>query len=193
MSNTAQDGKKRPKSKLVFIAALGGSLLFVSPEIYDFLGKWESSGKMVLTVYADKIAKEKGLPTVCRGLTHHVTDTPIVVGEVWTERQCIEEEGKAIEKVQNQLVKCFTRLPPQGVFDMATSHAWNFGASATCSSGFMQQFNAGNWQAGCRRIAYHLDGRPAWSYSGGTFYRGLHNRRKDEYLNCLRAVQEQQQ
>lgn len=180
--------KKRPKAKLVFIAALGGSLLFVSPQLYDHLGKWESGNKLTLTVYADKLAN--GIPTVCHGMTRHVTKTPIIVGETWTEEKCLEEEGRAIEKVQHQVVKCLQFLPPEDMWNMISSHAWNFGAPTTCKSGFLRELNAGNWEKGCERIATHADGRPAWSYSNGKFYPGLQNRRQDEYKICLRSAME---
>ena len=59
---------------------LAGSLVLCAASLVAFLGDWESGGKdPVLTVYADKLAG--GIPTVCDGLTRHVTKTPIIVGE----------------------------------------------------------------------------------------------------------------
>lgn len=171
---------------------LGGSLILVSAFLYAFLGRWE--GDEQLTVYADKLAG--GLPTVCRGLTRHVTQTPIVVGEKWTLEKCVAEETLAIERVQRRLADCFTRLPPQRVFDMASSHAWNVGAPSTCASSAMAAWNRGEWELGCRRMAVADSGRPVWSYvrTGKTlpngkpefrFVQGLANRRQDEFRNCV--------
>lgn len=55
-----------------------GGLILASAGLMAFLTEWESGGTRILTVYPDKLAA--GLPTVCNGLTRHVTDTPIIVG-----------------------------------------------------------------------------------------------------------------
>lgn len=168
------------------IAVAGAVLQAASPGLLEHLTKWESGGKRVLVVYADKLAR--GEPTVCNGLTKAVTRTPIVVGQQWTEEACIAEEQAALLKVQAQIAPCFRRPPPQSVFDMATSHAWNFGAAATCGSGAMSAWNRGEWERGCARIARGDDGRLVWSYvcgpSGCTFIQGLANRRADEATKC---------
>lgn len=182
------DKAPRGRVGLVF-----GSLLIVA-----FLSLWESSGKLVTTVYADKLAG--GLPTVCDGLTRHITSTPIVVGEQWSVEKCESEQRAALIKVQRQLLKCFIHTPPQSVFDAATSHAWNMGATATCGSVAMQHWNKGNWATGCSRLAIDADGRPVWSYvrTGRTlpngkpemrFVQGLANRRQAEVKLCIAGVQ----
>jgi GH24 family phage-related lysozyme (muramidase) len=132
------------------------------------------------------------LPTVCNGLTRHVTSTPIIVGERWSEEKCEAEERAAVVAVQQRLAPCFKRPPSQMVFDMATSHAWNLGPAATCGSGAMAAWNRGQWALGCQRIARGDDGSFAWSYtcktvSGQrqcTFVQGLANRRADEAQTC---------
>lgn len=178
---------------------IGATLLLGSAALVGFLGDWESGGKApVLVVYADKLAG--GIPTVCDGLTRHVTTTPIIVGEKWTLAQCEQEQGRALQKVQTDLAMCFRRAPPQEVFDMASSHAWNNGAPATCSSLAMQAWNAGEWELGCVRMSRSDDGKPVWSYvrTGKTlpngkpemrFVQGLANRRNAETGRCLEAVQ----
>jgi GH24 family phage-related lysozyme (muramidase) len=155
-----------------------------------FLGRWE--GEYELTVYADELAS--GLPTVCKGLTRHVTNTPIIVGELWTVEKCSAEEQRAVEKVQWELLECYQRTPPQSVFDASTSHAWNFGSPATCGSAAMKAWNRGEWTLGCRRLQFGDDGRPVWSFvkdgvdaSGRQKYklvRGLANRRAAERDVC---------
>ena len=117
------------------IAAAG--LTLCSGVLYTFLGKWEP-GKNAGVVYADTLAG--GIPTVCKGLTHWTTDTPIIVGEVWSDAKCEREEKQAIAAVQSELIFCFNlnAKVPQSVFDMATSHAWNFGYLKTCASQAMQ-------------------------------------------------------
>lgn len=170
----------------VFIAALGGTLYFASPTVREFIQKWESGHKRVLTVYADKLAG--GLPTVCNGLTRHVTKTPIIVGEKWTNEECEIHEQAVTITVQRELAACFRRLPPQSVFDAATSHAWNFGVRKTCNSVSMQHWNRGQWGLGCTRLAYKVDYTPNWAHAGGKFYPGLWSRRKDEMKLCLSGI-----
>jgi len=179
------------------IGGVAAGLVLASAAVMGFLHKWEEGPKRQLTVYADKLAG--GLPTVCMGLTRHITTTPIIVGETWAEEKCDREERAAVTKVQKQLLKCFKHTPPQPIFDMATSHAWNNGAPATCNSGAMRAWNEEQWALGCRRLARNDDDRPAWSYvktgrklpNGKPEYRfvqGLANRREDEMQNCMVGV-----
>lgn len=182
--------------KVVWVAALGGFVTLLSPALIDHLQKWESGKSRALVVYEDKLASN--IPTVCNGLTRHVTRTPIVVGERWTEAKCIAEEAAAIERVQRALLPCFKRLPPPSVLDMASSHAWNLGASATCGSGAMAAWNRGEWERGCQRISRGDDGRLVWSFTSHidprtgqkvyTFRQGLANRRAEETGNCLEGL-----
>lgn len=180
----------RALSRTIVVA--GVTLLAGSPFLMGFLQKWESGKARVLVVYADTLAG--GLPTVCDGLTRHVTSTPIIVGQRWTEEKCEGEQRAAVVAVQQRLAPCFRRPPPQMVFDMATSHAWNLGPGSTCSSGAMQAWNRGEWARGCQRIARGDDGRIVWSFvrdgknADGSprykFVQGLANRRADEAETC---------
>ena len=180
---------------VVAILVAGVLLVGGSPFLMEFLSKWESSGKTRLVVYADSLAG--GLPTVCDGLTRHVTSTPIIVGEHWTLERCAAETQAAVVMVQRALAKCFTRAPNQMVWDMATSHAWNNGVGATCGSAAMRAWNMGEWELGCRRLALSDAGKPVWSYvckmEGGqrvcTFVQGLANRRMDEWKHCVGSLQ----
>jgi GH24 family phage-related lysozyme (muramidase) len=165
---------------------VGATLVFGSASLLAFLGTWEGSGQNI--VYADKLAN--GLPTVCKGLTHYITDTPIVVGERWSDAKCADEEQRAIIRVQTQLLACFGRIPPQNVFDAATSHAWSFGAPSTCASAAMRAWRVGDWDMGCRRLQMSDDGRPVWSFvtKNGklVFVQGLENRRGAEHNYCVK-------
>lgn len=178
--------------KVIWVAALGGFVTLLSPMLVDHLTKWESGKARVLTVYPDKLAGN--IPTVCNGLTRHVTRTPIIVGERWTEEKCVVEEANALERVQRAVISCFKILPPASVVDMASSHGWNFGASATCGSGAMAAWNRGEWERGCQRISRGDDGTLVWSFTSRidpatgqkvfTFVQGLANRRADETAKC---------
>lgn len=178
--------------KLKYFPHLGGALVLGGAGLLGFLGNWEGAGEY--TVYADKLAG--GVPTVCEGLTKHVTSTPIIVGEKWSRAKCDAEVGAAVARVQLQLAGCFKILPPQRVFDAASSHAWNLGAPATCGSGAMAAFNRGEWDRGCRRLSRGDDGTIVWSFTSRmvdgkkvfTFVQGLANRRAAETDLCLGAA-----
>ena len=173
---------------------LGGSLVLGSAALLGFLGQWEGQGQHV--VYADKLAG--GLPTVCKGLTRHVTTTPIIVGQRWSAEKCQREETAALQRVQTALAQCFKVLPPQYVFDAASSHAWNFGHPSTCNSLAMQSFNRADWDTGCRRLSMSDAGRPVWSFTSHTnpktgiktytFIQGLANRRQAETSFCRQGI-----
>jgi|SRR5215217_163588 len=177
-----------------YIPRLGGSLVLASGAVFAFLNVWEPDKKDPGLVYADKLAGD--LPTVCNGITKHVTVLPVVVGERWAPEKCAREEAAAIVRLQERLVQCFTKLPPQEVFDMATSHAWNNGVANTCTSLAMAAWNNGQWDLGCRRISRSDAGKYVWSYvkTGRKlpdgkpeykFVQGLANRRDAETKNCL--------
>ena len=188
--------RPRIQPKVIWVAALGGFITLLAPQLVNHLEQWESGKERVLVVYADKLANN--IPTVCNGLTRHVTRTPIIVGERWTEEKCVNEEAAALERVQRSVLACFTRIPPPSVFNMASSHAWNFGAAATCGSGAMRAWNQGQWAYGCERISRDNQGRPVWSSTSHidprtgkkvyTYVRGLANRRGDETRKCLLDV-----
>lgn len=185
-----------PKSQGItkFFPHLAGSLVLASTALVGFLGKWEGQGQFV--VYADKLAG--GLPTVCKGLTRHVTTTPIIVGQRWSAEKCEREELAALQRVQTALAQCFKVLPPQYVFDAASSHAWNFGHPSTCASLAMHSFNRADWDTGCRRLSLSDTGRPVWSFTTRTdpktgekivtFVQGLANRRKAETSFCRQGI-----
>lgn len=181
-----------PRKTIATITVAGATLLAGSPFLMGFLERWESGKTRVLVVYADKLAN--GIPTVCNGLTRHVTTTPIIVGQRWTTEQCEAEEQAAVIHMQRRLAPCFKRAPNQVVWDMASSHAWNLGPAATCGSGAMQAWNRGEWVRGCQRIARGDDGTIVWSYvtdpktGKKVFVQGLANRRTDEAQTCAGSL-----
>ncbi len=173
---------------LKYFPHIAGSLILASSASLGILHKWEpAKGKpdAHLYVYEDKIAS--GTLTACSGLTNAVSKKKLIKGDKWTQQECNENEAIALEALQSTLALCFKKLPPQSVFDAATSHAWNFGVNKTCGSAAMKRFNQGNYRMGCRLIAYQYDGTtPNWSFSDGKFVQGLHNRRIDEMNLCLK-------
>lgn len=176
-------------ARMKYFPHLAGSLILASVGAVGLMHKWEpdtSKPDAHLYVYEDKLASNT--LTVCAGLTNAVSPKKLVKGDKWTQRECNENEALALSKLQENLAICFTKLPPQSVFDAATSHAWNFGTSKTCYSQAMKHWNQGNYKLGCRLIAFDYEGNPNWSFSDGKFVKGLHNRRLDEMNLCLKDV-----
>ena len=176
---------QRPRRK--YPALIFGSAMAVAFAAMRGGGKRPGGSSVV---DADKLANN--IPTVCGGITRHVTNTPIVVGEVWSAEKCALEEREALIQIQTRLEQCFKRPPPQSVFDAATSHAWNLGVGATCGSSAMRAWNEGEWSLGCRRLAFADSGRRVWSFvrtgpnpGDMRFVQGLANRRDAEHRLCM--------
>jgi len=167
---------------------IAGSLLLCSGTLTAFLGNWEGNGQNV--VYADKLAR--GLPTVCKGITRHVSPYPVVVGDYWSDMRCAEVEQLVVSRGQLELADCITNSAiSQNTFDALSSHGHNLGNPNTCASRAVGLINAGRIAEGCRALAYAPDGSPVWAYvtdSSGrkVFVQGLHNRRIDEMRLCLK-------
>lgn len=187
-----------PQNKPVPSKKFGPGLLLGAAALTAFLAVWEGgkSGDGSSTVYEDKLAG--GIPTVCNGITRHVTSTPIIVGERWSAEKCSAEEHKALIAMQLKLEQCFAFEPPQSVLNMASSHAWNFGWPSTCNSQAMVAWNHKDWVTGCNRLAVSQHGKYVWSYvktgkivNGKPemkFVQGLANRRGAEAKNCAAGV-----
>jgi GH24 family phage-related lysozyme (muramidase) len=187
-------------ARLKYFPHLAGSLVLASAATLGMLDKWEpkkGDSDAHLVVYADKLAQ--GLPTVCNGITKHVSTIPVIVGEKWTQEMCDQQQEQAIEKVQLQLAMCFKKLPPQSVFDSAFDHAWNNGVWATCGSESMKTWNNARWIEGCRLLAFTPTGNPNWaSVKTGKilpngkpeykFVQGLHNRGIDRVNDCIKGI-----
>lgn len=164
-----------------------GVLALFSPQLQDFLGRWEGEGQN--TVYPDKLAR--GLPTVCKGITRHTSPYPVVVGDFWSDERCEEVERLVAEKGQLKLADCLVAVS-QNTFDALSSHSHNFGVPTTCASRAVGLINAGRLADGCKALAWAADGKtPVWAYitdAAGKklFVRGLHNRRLAEADWCAR-------
>lgn len=175
-------------------AVVVSGLVLVQDDLVSFISKWEGRGT---TVYADKLAG--GLPTACGGVTKHTSPIPVVVGDVWPEEVCQEIIGNVIKKTQLSLVDCLKPGVPQNPFNALSSHAHNFGVSATCSSKAVELINAGKIREGCESLSKTPSGKPNWSsvktgriVDGKPefkFVQGLYNRRLAETALCLKGLQ----
>lgn len=169
------------------IKVAGATLVLASASLMAFLHTWEGRPN---TVYADKLAA--GLPTVCAGITKHVTDVPIIVGDYWPDLKCDEIEALVITKTQVKLASCIKVPVVQFIFDAFSSMGHNVGVGGVCASRALGLINAGRTAEGCNAISRAESGRPVWSYvtkdGKETFVQGLFNRRLAETAMCLQGV-----
>lgn len=170
------------------IKVAGVALVLASAPLIAFIHNWEGRKNIV---YPDKLAA--GLPTVCGGITKHVTALPIVVGDYWSSHKCDEIERMVIGKTQTKLATCITRPITQETFDALSSMAHNVGVGGVCASRAVGLINAGRVVDGCNAISRAPNGRPVWSYivdsrGNQTFIKGLFNRRLAESNLCLKGV-----
>lgn len=168
-----------------------GALVLCSSSLLALLGKWEGEGQNV--VYADKLAR--GLPTVCMGITRHVSPYPVIVGDYWSPARCAEVEQLVVEKGQLALADCLTNSKVgQQTFDALSSHGHNVGVPSTCASRAVGLINAGRVAEGCKALAWGPDGKtPVWAYVTDAtgrkkFVPGLHARRLDEARLCAEGL-----
>jgi lysozyme len=169
--------------KKKIIAGVIGGLVLASQPLLDFLSKWEG-GSGGMTVYADKLAN--GLPTTCYGITKHVTDEPVIVGEYWSQKKCDRVMSVSLARVQTKLLDCINHRPPQNVFDALSSLAWNVGWPKACGSMSAKYSRMKDYKSACNLLANTFSGKPNWSYARGNFIEGLYNVRRAARDNlCL--------
>ena len=148
-------------------------------------------------VYADPFAG--GLPTACLGLTRSVSPVPVVLGDYWSDEQCMAVGSIVAARGQARVLDCIKVPVTQPILNSFSSHGHNFGEASTCASRAMGLLNAGKYELACDALAHDPDGKPAWSYvktgkrlkTGEWEYRfvqGLYNRRLKESTDCMKGV-----
>lgn len=166
-------------AKLAKKGAIPAALLaaLTSPLAYTTLERWEGN---ILYVYADHLAD--GLPTYCAGRT----DWKAQVGTKLTDDQCATVNKTTLLEYGYAILECvdWNYLSVNRLIGL-TIFAINVGKVGACNSQAIQQINQGKIEQGCKLIAYKYDGTPNWSYAGGRYVQGLHNRRKAECSLCL--------
>lgn len=134
----------------------------------------------ILSVYPDKMAN--GLPTFCAGRTDWTAKT----GTKLTGDFCRKVNTITLLEYGFSVLECanWDHMTPRRVVAL-TLFAINVGKAGACNSQAMKHINRGLVAQGCRLIAYTPSGKPNWSYAGGKYVPGLHNRRRFEAETCL--------
>jgi lysozyme len=120
-----------------------------------------------------------GINTVCYGETENVQN------RTYSPTECKAMLSARLQEFGNGVNNCITQPMRQNEYDAFTLMAYNIGVKAFCSSSTVRYFNVGKKVQACNAIAFTPDGKPNWSFAGGKFVQGLHNRRLYERSMCL--------
>jgi lysozyme len=122
-----------------------------------------------------------GVLTVCNGYT----GADIEKNKKYTKEECTALLKKELGEHAEGILKCINVPLTQYEFDAYTLFAYNVGVAGACKSRAFSLLNSYRREDACKALAYAPDGKPTWSYAGGKFVQGLHNRRKYEMNMCL--------
>lgn len=196
MANTLSLGKTVLRFGIPLVLGGGAYVTYIS-SYEDGPAKRDGSPQFKNVVYADALAA--GLPTACLGLTKSASPVPVVLGEYWSDEQCMAVGSQVLAKGQAKVLDCIKVPVTQPVLDAFSSHGHNNGEPSTCASRAMGLLNAKRYEEACDALAHAPSGSPVWSYvktgrrnaKGEWEYRfvqGLYNRRLNERLTCLKGV-----
>jgi len=125
-----------------------------------------------------------GIPTKCMGDTNNV-----VVGKVYTMKECLDSLGDQLYKHAVPVVECTPSIVkyPE-TLAAAVSFAYNIGVSAYCKSQTAYYFNVGDFKLGCKRMNENAMGKPQWVTAKGKVLKGLVIRRAEERALCEAGI-----
>lgn len=83
-----------------------------------------------------------------------------------------------VQKFEGALTQCVTVPLHQYEYDAYLSLAYNIGPTAFCNSTLVRRLNASDYEGACKEIL-------RWNRAGGVVVKGLDNRRKAEYQQCI--------
>lgn len=151
-----------------------------SAALIGAMHQWESQE---LVAYADKLAGN--LPTYCSG----ATSWAVKPGTKFTQAECDAVDAATASEYGRAVLACIPADKlDQNSFDAITLFAINVGKKGACGSRAATLIRAGKREEGCRALSHGPDGKPAWSFAGGVYVRGLQNRRLFEENWCLRTA-----
>lgn len=148
-------------------AIAGAGLAAVLAVAAAFVAPWEG---LELRPYRDLVGKL----TWCYGETR---GTP---KEAYTKAECDALLREGLGQFYAGMSRCIHRPLTEGQWVAVLSWSWNVGQQAACGSTLVRQINAGHPAAvWCRQLL-------RWDYADGRRVRGLTNRRKAEYSECVK-------
>lgn len=144
-------------AKKISAGVAAAALAIATPMIEHFEG---SSN----TAYQDQV----GVWTVCSGITAEVKK-----GDHYTDYQCRKMNKAEVGKVQRQVINAIDVPLNKNQLAAIDSLTYNIGIGNFRGSTLLVDLNNGNFEAVADDI---LD----WTYAGGKYNPGLHNRRVGE-------------
>lgn len=147
-----------------YIAALSASALLLL-SLADFEG---FRSKAYIPVPGD-------VPTIGYGTTDGVK-----MGDTVTKAEAMILLRKDVAEFEGAIKRCVKVPLYQYEYDAYTSLAYNVGARAFCGSTLVRKLNAGDYKGACGQIL-------RWDRFKGRVLRGLTNRRRAEYQQCMGA------
>lgn len=109
----------------------------------------------------------------------------VKLGEKTTPVRALVQLLASSNKYEIGIKRCVKVPLYQYEFDAILSASYNLGTANVCGSGFVKRFNAGDYEGGCKGMATHPDGSPAWSNFQGRYLQSLQDRRIRERDFCL--------
>ena len=106
----------------------------------------------------------------------------------YSDKECEDFLQKDLIKHSQPVLECIHSPLSVQQYTAFVLMAFNIGTNAFCSSTTAKLFNEGRIEEAGRRIAYTPNGKPNWSYAGGKFVQGLHNRRVFEMNIYFKGV-----
>ena len=101
MANTLSLGKTVLRFGIPLVLGGGAYVTYISG-YEDGPAKRDGRPQFKNVVYADTLAA--GLPTACLGLTRGASPVPVVLGDYWSDEQCMAVGSQVLAKGQAKVV-----------------------------------------------------------------------------------------
>jgi len=92
--------------------------------------------------------------------------------------EALQRKLSDVHKFEGALKQCITVPLHQYEYDAYLSLAYNIGPTAFCNSTLVRRLNQQDYEGACKEIL-------RWNRAGGQVVKGLDNRRKAEYQQCI--------
>lgn len=125
------------------------------------------------------------VPTVGFGSTKRDDGTPVRIGDKITPPHALARSLAHIQKDETRLRQCVTAPLLQAEYDLLVSHAYQYGAAATCGSGIVRSINAGRYVDACEQYSRwrFVAGRDCAQPGSGC--RGVAIRAEERRTKCM--------
>lgn len=139
------------------------------------------SGAALWEGFSPKVYKDiGGVATYCYGETENV-----IKGKTYSKQECQALLKTRLADYGKGVLNCVNTPLTQNQYDAFTLFAYNVGISGFCNSRANKLLSEKRYEAACTALAFGPNQQPVWSYAGGKFVQGLHNRRIYEMKLCL--------